>query len=210
MANNNDQDPIVPMGFDYSTLEDDDWEAEDFIQNLPAPRHDFHTLIRGVEHGIPIHNKVACEHWLFIVNAHCYGYRTPSEVHPTLGRELHSIAECLRFESNVHKLMMKTPQGVKYTVIDRPLLWYMFINKTDTYGSMPFALCINSIVQDFILLSIDAKADCHRRAYELSTYGFVSLRVRPRPHETRFTFRTTGPLNRVGVSEAVDFADADP
>ena len=208
--NTNNQDPIVPMGFNYSNCQDGDWEDEEFKNNLPTPLHDFHALILNVEHGIPIHNKVACECWLLCLNARCYGYETPTAVHPTLCREINTIADCLLHESRIHSQKMKTPRGVKYTVIDRPLLWYMYLNNTETYAVKPFALCINSIVQDFILLSIEDKAKCHKRAYEFSTYKFLPKRVRPRPHERRFKFKTTGLLLRIGVSEAIDYADADP
>ena len=104
---------------------------------------------------------------------------------------------------------MVTPQNIGYAaVIDRPILWYLYMCSNDSH--LPFLLCVNSMVQDFINLSVAEKAICHRQAYEFSTIQSLPQCVRPRSDERSFSFRDNGKLHEMGVYETVERVLTDP
>ena len=187
MAKNNkgtNEDPIVLMeiGDDYESVQGQDWQAKDYKANLPVPCVPFFELIRDAPFGIPITNVERCEQWLICQSARHYGL--DSLCLPRKFRyKIHLVAECFVVDSKQSRTMV-TPQNVGYCVIDRPLIWYLYMCNND--ADLLFLLCISSIVQDFIGLSVAEKAICHRRAYEFSTIQNLPQRVNPRPNERLF------------------------
>jgi hypothetical protein len=201
------EDPVVPMALviDYESIKGQDWDAKQFKANLPTPTVDFFTIIREAEYGLPISDLKRCEDWLTIQTVRHYGL-DPLGISIQLSYEIHQIAECLVVEArNAAKKKpntMVTPENIRYRVIDRPLLWYLY--KCTRDSELPFLLCINSMVQDFIGLDVREKAICHRRAYEFSTIQNQEYRVNPRLGERAFLFKREGRLFKMGVHEPVE------
>lgn len=205
------EDPVVPMALvvDYESIKGQDWSAEDYKANLPTPTLDFFALIREAEYGLPLYDLKSCENWLTIQTVRHYGL-DPLGISIELSYEIHQIAECLVLEAknaaNEKPNRMVTPDSIQYRVIDRPLLWYLY--KCTKDFKLPFLLCINSMVQDFIGLDVREKAVCHRRAYEFSTIR-SPRRVNPRLDERAFLFKQDGRLFEMGVHESVNVSLSD-
>ena len=198
------EDPIVLMelGDDYESVRGQDWEAKDFEAHLPVPKVSFFEIIRDAPFGVPLTNIERCEQWLISQSARHYGVGAFC-LSRNYRYEIHQVSECFVSESKKSGTM-KTPQNIGYCVIDRPLLWYLYLCNKD--ADLPFLLCMNSIVQDFINLSVADKALCHRRAYEFSTIQNMPQRVNPRPNERAFAFKGNGKLRDIGVHETVERA----
>ena len=198
------EDPIVLMelGDNYESVRGQDWEAEDFEAHLPTPKVPFFEIIRDAPFGIPLTNGERCEQWLISQCARHYGVGA-LHLSRNFCYEIHQVSECFVLESKKSSTM-KTPQNIGYCVIDRPLLWYLYLCSNDV--NLPFLLCVNSIVQDFINLSVADKAICHRRAYEFSTIQNMPQRVNPRQDERAFAFKGNGKLRNIGVHETVERA----
>ena len=211
MANNNkgtNEDPIVLMeiGDDYESIQGQDWQAKDYKANLPVPRVPFFMLIRDVPFGIPITNVERCEQWLICQSAHYYGLDSLC-LSCEFCYKIHLIAECFVVDSKQSETMV-TPQNVGYCVIDCPLLWYLYMCTNDAH--LPFLLCMSSIVQDFVNLSVAEKAICHRQAYKFSTIQNLPQRVNPCLDERSFAFKGNGKLHAMGVYETVERVLTDP
>ena len=191
---------------EYSKVQGQHWVAEDYIKAMPEPKAPIFELFRGAPYGLPITDQKRCENWLFYQTARHYGLspcNVPLEVH----YEINQVAECLVMEAkNAHKdnKSMVSPQDIRYMVIDRPLLWYLYLTSTEPH--LPFLLCINSFVQDFINLSVNEKALCHERAYLYSTLANVEKRVIPCSTEQAYTFTGEGIVVRTAVRKLTDLS----
>ena len=166
-------------------------------------------LIRDAPTGLPIHTLAKCKQWLLFQNFRYYGYNLLSDINETLCGEIHAVAECLLHHSTKASAEMLSPDGTQYKTIDRSLLWFLIVSSIDDYN-LPFLLCINSVVQNFIELSDGDKWIIHRQAHQHSYVRHLTERVQPRPYECIFEYKTDSALLRLGVREAVDPEDTDP